>query len=719
MQIPVNSSDIYLQTYITRTTNNSLPKEEKPSIIALYNNLISKHTILVASAAGYGLNSSSEKLAYDTAVTSLTNYLSTLTIPILWDNTSGMTLLSNRDVFEGKFYTVNSTQKDLELLINMQLNGEDLTTPPMPSGLVTSSKFASIVLSWTPTTYPNLSHTEIWRSDTSVFSSAVVVGGGSGSGFTDRIDTTVPMYYWIRFISKANIAGPFNSSVGTSGAVGIDPTYILSILDKQITSSHLDSILNDKLLNVPANTAELAFLEEMQNIETLGYNHAATSILTSGAAMVSTVERLNTENSNFESATTTYGAVMDGLYAENYVKVDVNGLLSGYGVHSDSVGSSFVIKASNFGFAIPGHSNKYAFIIANVNGTTSVGIHGNLVIDGSLKATSIGVDNLAAIKANLGTATAGDIYAASIHGGTGYTTNAYVWPAAGKGGYSLSEQGLIIGNKNDNKYFQANAAGDTYTPGFSTDANGNSFFAGTLNSASGRFAGAIYGGGFSSYSWPANNEGGFYLGPEGLLLGNYNNGTIGNKYFQMTTTGDIYSPGFNVNAGVLSINQLDVIDTLNIRNQAVTTPVSIGGTTGPQNIYNNQWREAGTAVFTIDQYSDVIVVITWNTWGDSMANEAYRQPYTILHLMDAGVETFTSKENHEFVARYYEDEGWYWNNSRWFGRGGSGNTPHVFSAKKSLTAGTHAFTLGFSNESPYNYPYSVRDWNMTILLAKR
>ena len=52
-------------------------------------------------------------------------------------------------------------------------------------------------------------------------------------------------------------------------------------------------------------------------------------------------------------------------------------------------------------------------------------------------------------------------------------------------------------------------------------------------------------GGFSGYAWPTSGQNGFYLGPYGLLIGNANDG----KYFQVTSDGNIYAPGFSVVGG--------------------------------------------------------------------------------------------------------------------------------------------------------------------------
>lgn len=56
----------------------------------------------------------------------------------------------------------------------------------------------------------------------------------------------------------------------------------------------------------------------------------------------------------------------------------------------------------------------------------------------------------------------------------------------------------------------------------------------------------VAGGAYSSYAWPAAGQTGFYLGPSGLLMGNYNNG----QWFQVDiSTGTISMPGLNISGG--------------------------------------------------------------------------------------------------------------------------------------------------------------------------
>jgi hypothetical protein len=78
---------------------------------------------------------------------------------------------------------------------------------------------------------------------------------------------------------------------------------------------------------------------------------------------------------------------------------------------------------------------------------------------------------------------AGDISAASgnFRGQiTGGGFSGYAWPPAGQTGFYLGPGGLLLGNSNDGRYVQIDAAGNLYAPQFSI-VNGAATFAGTLS----------------------------------------------------------------------------------------------------------------------------------------------------------------------------------------------------------------------------------------------
>lgn len=131
-------------------------------------------------------------------------------------------------------------------------------------------------------------------------------------------------------------------------------------------------------------------------------------------------------------------------------------------------------------------------------------------------------------------------------------------------------------------------------------------FSGSISAASGNFRGGVMGGAFTGYAWPANGAGGgFYLGPGGLLLGNASGG--GSGYFQVDETGDIRTPSFDVTKGVMTVKQLNVINTLNIAGNAVTVPFfgSQGGSSYGSTACATQaqWLTAGSALIVTGTYT--------------------------------------------------------------------------------------------------------------------
>jgi len=87
--------------------------------------------------------------------------------------------------------------------------------------------------------------------------------------------------------------------------------------------------------------------------------------------------------------------------------------------------------------------------------------------------------------------------------------------------------------------------------------------------------GAILGGMFSGHAWPASGNG-FYLGAEGLLLGNANTG----GYAEIRDNGNIYTPAFDVINGLMTLKQANVIKTIHMAGNSVSAMNSASGVSG-------------------------------------------------------------------------------------------------------------------------------------------
>lgn len=119
--------------------------------------------------------------------------------------------------------------------------------PPAPTGLTATGALANIILTWDPIRYSGHSFTEIWSASTNDLSVAVLAGQGPGNVYADNIGSAATRYYWIRFVNKDGVAGPYNASAGTVGTTGSDPAYLLDVLAGSITESELYTELNTRI----------------------------------------------------------------------------------------------------------------------------------------------------------------------------------------------------------------------------------------------------------------------------------------------------------------------------------------------------------------------------------------------------------------------------------------------------------------------------------------
>jgi hypothetical protein len=190
-----------------------------------------------------------------------------------------------------------------------------------------------------------------------------------------------------------------------------------------------------------------------------------------------------------------------------------------------------------------------------------------------------------------------------------------------------------------------NSSGDvTFTLSGSTGA---AIFAGALSAATGTFAGSINGGAFTGYAWPSGGtpsapKFGFYLGSEGLLLGNYETvfgvaPSTYRKYLQVTSAGDIYSSGFSVVNGNLSIGggkfaaYIDgsvVADNVDIRRRIV---LQNGEYDGQEVVIGSYADEFGSSYYPVGSVFNVEIqsLILTDIYDADTQSALNNQPYYV------------------------------------------------------------------------------------------
>ncbi len=136
----------------------------------------------------------------------------------------------------------------------------DFTPPPTPTGFSIAAAFQNIILEWDVPSYRNHAYTEVWRSTVNVLGTATLIGFAPGAVFADPVGTAKTFYYWIRFVSQANVIGAYNAATGTIGGTGLVGGVDLS--DLIITAEKLaaDAVENGKIKDAAVTTTKIANL---------------------------------------------------------------------------------------------------------------------------------------------------------------------------------------------------------------------------------------------------------------------------------------------------------------------------------------------------------------------------------------------------------------------------------------------------------------------------
>lgn len=179
---------------------------------------------------------------------------------------------------------------------------------------------------------------------------------------------------------------------------------------------------------------------------------------------------------------------VDNVSAKYSVRMDVDGVVGGLELLGGGGSIDFGVRASSFFIAGPAGSAVPAAVPFIVR-TTEIVVDGVTIPIGVYIADAF-IQNASITNAKIG----GDIWSSN-------------W-VAGTSGWYLQRSG--------------------------------DFYANSV-----RLRGNIAGGAYTSYAWPENNGTGYYLGPEGLLMGNPSTG----RYLQVGSDGTLHAPGISIEGG--------------------------------------------------------------------------------------------------------------------------------------------------------------------------
>jgi len=132
----------------------------------------------------------------------------------------------------------------------------DVVDPPRaPTGVSAAGALATIIVSWNSPAYRGHAYSEIWAAsrtqaqtdatppENPIIGQAELVGMTAGNNFSHNLGSGAQRWYWVRFVNRSGVAGPYNLTNGTFGQTSQDPEYMLEVLTDAVTSSQLASTL--------------------------------------------------------------------------------------------------------------------------------------------------------------------------------------------------------------------------------------------------------------------------------------------------------------------------------------------------------------------------------------------------------------------------------------------------------------------------------------------
>lgn len=210
------------------------------------------------------------------------------------------------------------------------------------------------------------------------------------------------------------------------------------------------------------------------------------------------------------------------LFGRYSVKIDLNGYMTGYGLLSESNNgvntSTFSVRADRF---VVGSASDNEVTPFYIEGNTTFM---NMVVikDGSIKNVMIQdatIESAKIVSLSVAKLVTGSLAVGQSMYSSGYSPGFSGWVLDGNGSGELNQltvRGTI--------YATAGQVGGVRISG-----------------------GGLASGGFTGWGWPAYGQSGFYLGPNGLLIGNNNGGA--NGWIQLNQDGSMYAPGFSLAGG--------------------------------------------------------------------------------------------------------------------------------------------------------------------------
>lgn len=134
--------------------------------------------------------------------------------------------------------------------------------PVAPTGVIANGAFHTILVEWDLPAYKGHAHAEVWRAEEDNRAKAVMVGTSAANLYSDAIGKGASVFYWVRFVNKVNVQGPFHGVAGVHAETSRDVQDILDELQGKIGASHLVQELLTPIQSVSQLQIDLGDLDD-------------------------------------------------------------------------------------------------------------------------------------------------------------------------------------------------------------------------------------------------------------------------------------------------------------------------------------------------------------------------------------------------------------------------------------------------------------------------
>ncbi|MAT95381.1 MAG: hypothetical protein CME59_22650 [Halioglobus sp.] len=136
--------------------------------------------------------------------------------------------------------------------------------PTQPTGFDATGTFSAVNLYWDQAPYYGHAYTEVWRSQTDEFGTAVLIATVTGRFFSDPVNPGQVFYYWVRFVNVSGQKGPLHALGGFYAETATPVTEIIQSMQDLLQPDDLAQSLQD---DIQVGLAVETFLEANWSIE--------------------------------------------------------------------------------------------------------------------------------------------------------------------------------------------------------------------------------------------------------------------------------------------------------------------------------------------------------------------------------------------------------------------------------------------------------------------